>query len=126
MATRSNSATDWTVVAIPHPWSAYKVRDKLETMSCQIKTSCQVKSVSSLDGGYRVIDVDGVDEVFDRIIIAVQAPDALGILGAEATHQELRILGAFQYFCSDIYLHCDKSLMPLNSSAWSALNFRGT
>lgn len=73
-----------------------------------------------------MIDVDGVDEVFDRIIIAVQAPDALGILGAEATHQELRILGAFQYFCCDIYLHCDKSLMPLNSSAWSALNFRGT
>jgi predicted NAD/FAD-binding protein len=31
----------------------------------------------------------------------------------------------FNYY-SDIYLHCDKTLMPRNPSAWSAWNFLGT
>ena len=33
--------------------------------------------------------------------MAVPAPDAIKILGKEATHDEIRILGAFQY----IYRH---------------------
>lgn len=40
---------------------------------------------------------DGSEETYDRIIFGVHAPDALKILGAQATHEELRILGAFQY-----------------------------
>uniref|UniRef100_A0ACD6A2D9 Uncharacterized protein n=1 Tax=Avena sativa TaxID=4498 RepID=A0ACD6A2D9_AVESA len=95
-------------------------------MGCRIKTSCQVNSVSRVDGGYRVLEADGSEEVYDMIVFDVRAPVALRILGAEATHQELRILGAFQYVCSDIYLHCDKSFMPSNVSAWSAVNFLKT
>ncbi|KAG8100018.1 hypothetical protein GUJ93_ZPchr0013g37482 [Zizania palustris] len=103
-----------------------KVREELESYGCQIKTACEVQSVSSCDGGYRVVEAGGSEEVYDRIIFAAHAPDALKILGPEATHDELRILGAFQYVYSDIYLHGDKSLMPRNSSAWSAWNFLGT
>jgi hypothetical protein len=29
----------------------WQVREELESMGCQIKTSCEVKSVSSLEGG---------------------------------------------------------------------------
>uniref|UniRef100_A0A0A8YSL3 Amine oxidase domain-containing protein n=1 Tax=Arundo donax TaxID=35708 RepID=A0A0A8YSL3_ARUDO len=103
-----------------------KVREELESMGCQIKTSCEIKSVSSIDGGYRVITYDDSEETYDRAIFGVHAPDALKLLGAEATHEELRILGAFQYVYSDIYLHCDKSMMPRSSSAWSSWNFLGT
>ncbi|KAL6599582.1 hypothetical protein ACP70R_045719 [Stipagrostis hirtigluma subsp. patula] len=104
-----------------------KVREELESRGCQIKTSCEVKSISSFDGaGYRVFEADGSEEIYDRIIIAVHAPDALKILGTDATHDELRILGAFQYINSDVYLHCDGSLMPRYSSAWSVRNFLGT
>nr|CAB3453894.1 unnamed protein product [Digitaria exilis] len=103
-----------------------KVREELESMGCQIKTSCEIKSVSSSDGGLRVTTFDGSEEPYDRVIFGVHAPDALKLLGAEATHEELRILGAFQYVYSDIYLHCDKSMMPRNSSAWSSWNFMGT
>ncbi|VAH54011.1 unnamed protein product [Triticum turgidum subsp. durum] len=105
-----------------------KVKGELESMGCLIKTSCRVKSVSSLDGaaGYRVLENDGSEETFDRVILGVHAPNALKVLGAEATHQELRILGACQYVQRDIYLHCDQNLMPRNPSAWSAWNFLGT
>ncbi|RLN18713.1 Cyclopropane-fatty-acyl-phospholipid synthase [Panicum miliaceum] len=104
---------------------AYLVKEDLENMGCQIKTSCEVKSISSFEGGYKILEVDGA-EVYDKIILAVHAPDALKLLGAEATHDELRILGAFQYTNSDVYLHNDRSLMPRCSSAWSTMNFLGT
>ena len=35
--------------------------------------------------------------MFDACIIATHAPDTLRILGNEATSDELRVLGAFQY-----------------------------
>ncbi|VAH53974.1 unnamed protein product [Triticum turgidum subsp. durum] len=105
-----------------------KVKGELESMGCRIKTSCWVKSVSSLDGaaGYRVLENDGSEETYDSVILGVHAPNALKVLGAEATHHELRILAACQYVQRDIYLHRDKNLMPQNSSAWSAWNFLGT
>ncbi|CAL5087453.1 unnamed protein product [Urochloa decumbens] len=104
----------------------HKVREELESMGCQIKTSCEIKSVSSSNGGLRVTTLDGSEETYDRVIFGVHTPDALKLLGSEATHEELRILGAFQYVYSDIYLHCDKSMMPRSSSAWSSWNFLGT
>ncbi|GJN31613.1 hypothetical protein PR202_gb20030 [Eleusine coracana subsp. coracana] len=103
-----------------------KVRRELETRGCKIKTNCEVKSVSSFDKGYRIIEVNGSVETYDKIIFAIRAPDALKVLGAEATHDELRTLGAFQYIYSAAYLHHDESLMPRGLSAWSARNFLGT
>uniref|UniRef100_R7VZ12 Cyclopropane-fatty-acyl-phospholipid synthase n=1 Tax=Aegilops tauschii TaxID=37682 RepID=R7VZ12_AEGTA len=104
-----------------------KVKGELESMGCRIKTSCRVKSVSSFDGaGHRVLENDGSEETYDSVILGVHAPNALKVLGAEATHYELKILGACQYVHRDIYLHCDQNLMPRNSSAWSAWNFLGT
>ncbi|KAM3298686.1 hypothetical protein ACQJBY_040259 [Aegilops geniculata] len=105
-----------------------KVKGELESMGCLIKTSCRVKSISSLDGaaGYRVLENDGSEETFDSVILGVHAPNALKVLGVEATHHERRILGACQYVQRDIYLHCDQNLMPRNPSAWSAWNFLGT
>ncbi|VAH38589.1 unnamed protein product [Triticum turgidum subsp. durum] len=76
--------------------------------------------------GYRVLENDGSEETYDSVILGVHAPNALKVLGAEATHHELRILGACQYIQRDIYLHCDQNLMPQNSSTWSAWNFLGT
>ncbi|KAM0832325.1 hypothetical protein ACQ4PT_065001 [Festuca glaucescens] len=103
-----------------------KVKGELESMGCRIKTSCLVKSVSSFDGaGYRVLENDGSEETYDTVILGVHAPSSLKVLGAEATHYELKILGACQYVQRDIYLHCDQNLMPRNLSAWSAWNFLG-
>ncbi|KAJ1288402.1 hypothetical protein BS78_02G086800 [Paspalum vaginatum] len=103
-----------------------KVREELESMGCQIKTGCEVNSLSSFNGGYRILETGGSEEMYDRIIFGVHAPDALKVLGDEATHEELRILGAFQYRHNDMYFHCDESLMPHNISAWSSRNFLGT
>uniref|UniRef100_A0A2N9GZN4 Amine oxidase domain-containing protein n=1 Tax=Fagus sylvatica TaxID=28930 RepID=A0A2N9GZN4_FAGSY len=82
-----------------------KVREVLESKGCQIRTCSEVHSVSTND--------------------EVHAPDAVKLLGDQATFGEMRILGAFQYVYSDIFLHRDKNLMPKNPAAWSAWNFLG-
>ncbi|XP_057423923.1 uncharacterized protein LOC130717628 isoform X1 [Lotus japonicus] len=104
----------------------HKVREELESKGSQIITSCEVDLVSSSEEGCVVRCKDGSEQLYDGCIMAVHAPDALRLLGDEATFDERRILGAFQYAYSDIYLHNDKNLMPKNPAAWSAWNFLGS
>ncbi|KAG8373199.1 hypothetical protein BUALT_Bualt12G0146200 [Buddleja alternifolia] len=103
-----------------------RVREVLESKGCQIRTNSEVFSISSNDEGCAISCKDGSNDTYDDCIIATHAPDALKMLGKQATFDELRILGAFQYAYSDIFLHRDKNLMPKNRAAWSAWNFLGT
>ncbi|KAJ0034271.1 hypothetical protein Pint_25136 [Pistacia integerrima] len=104
-----------------------KVRERLENWGCRIRTDCEVSSVVSADDeGCTVVCGDGSEETYNGCIMAVHAPDALRILGCQATFDESRVLGAFQYVYSDIFLHRDKSFMPQNPAAWSAWNFLGS
>jgi predicted NAD/FAD-binding protein len=52
-----------------------------------------------LEAGYQILEVDGSEEMYDRIILCVNAQDALKVLGAEATREEVKTLEAFQYTC---------------------------
>ncbi|XP_050217003.1 uncharacterized protein LOC126667910 isoform X1 [Mercurialis annua] len=103
-----------------------KVREMLESWGSVIRTGCEVQSVSTDGEGCRVLCRDGSEEQYNGCIFAVHAPDALKILGDEATFDEKRLLGAFQYMYSEIFLHRDTKLMPRNRAAWSAWNFLGT
>lgn len=47
--------------------------------------------------GYKLLEVDGSEDTYDQIIFGIHASEALKVLGAEATRDELRILGAFQH-----------------------------
>ena len=51
--------------------------------------------------GFPVLAVDGSQEMYDGCIISVHTPDALKILGNQVTHEESRVLGAFQYVYSN-------------------------
>ncbi|KAM5553292.1 hypothetical protein ABKV19_025489 [Rosa sericea] len=103
-----------------------KVKEVLESKGCQIRNGCEVHKVSTTDEGCTVFTGDGFEEIYNGCIIAIQAPKAVRILGDQATPDELRILGAFQYVYCDIFLHRDKTLMPQNLAAWSALNYLGS
>ncbi|PPR91995.1 hypothetical protein GOBAR_AA28693 [Gossypium barbadense] len=103
-----------------------QVREELESRGCQIRTGCEVHSVLSDAEGCTVLSGDDSQELYQGCIMAVHAPDALRLLGNQATYDESTVLGAFQYVYSDIYLHRDKNLMPKNPAAWSAWNFLGS
>jgi len=53
--------------------------------------------VRKIIAGCVVYCKDGSQEVYDGCVLSVHAPDALRLLGDEATYDEHRILGAFQY-----------------------------
>ncbi|KAK2643728.1 hypothetical protein Ddye_018923 [Dipteronia dyeriana] len=103
-----------------------KVREQLVSRGCQIRTGCEVYSVSAAVEGCTVVSGDGFQELHSGCIMAVHAPDALKLLGSQTTFDETRVLGAFQYVYSDIFLHHDKNFMPWNQAAWSACNFIGS
>ncbi len=65
----------------------------------------------------------GGEESFDHVILATHADQALRILGAEATVEEQRVLGAFRYQENLAVLHGDTSLMPKRRRAWASWNY---
>ncbi|KAJ8434857.1 hypothetical protein Cgig2_022136 [Carnegiea gigantea] len=99
-----------------------KITDELELRGAEIKTGCEVHSVLTSNSGSVLFHGNGLQEIYDGCVMAVPAPDAIKILGKEATLEEMRILGAFH----DLFLHHDKSFMPQNLAAWSAWNFLGS
>lgn len=64
-----------------------------------------------------MLDANGSREMYDGCILGVHAPDALRILGEQATYEETKILGAFQYvyryFLLLFFLHCFKARILL-------------
>ncbi|KAA3485365.1 cyclopropane-fatty-acyl-phospholipid synthase family protein [Gossypium australe] len=74
-----------------------KVREELESRGCQIRTGCEVHSVLSDAEGCTVLCGDDSQELYQGCIMAVHAPDALRLLGNQATYDESTVLGAFQY-----------------------------
>ncbi|XP_051129245.1 uncharacterized protein LOC127250129 [Andrographis paniculata] len=101
----------------------HKVEKELEGRGCRIRTNSQVHSVSTNENGCIVTCKDGMERAYDCCVIATRAPDAVKLLGEQATYDQLRILGAFPYAYSDIFLHHDTNLMPKNPSLWSSTNF---
>ena len=58
----------------------------------------------SILAGCAVLCRDGLLEMYSGCIMAVHAPDVLGLLGEQATFDETRILGAFQYMYRYLFL----------------------
>ncbi|KAM7270579.1 hypothetical protein ACFE04_029793 [Oxalis oulophora] len=103
-----------------------KIKEDLKSTGCHIRARNELDCIlidNHDHDGCSIICQDGSREMFDGCIFAVHAPEALRLLGKQVTSDEIRILGAFPYIHSAIYLHRDKNLMPQNPTAWSACNF---
>lgn len=69
-----------------------------------IEVPCSLNSNFYTFAGCTLFCGDGSEDLYDGCIIAVPAPDAIKILGEEVTHDEMRILGAFQYVYRCVFL----------------------
>ncbi len=81
-----------------------------------------VTSVTRTAQGVVVKDSLGHEDIYDHVVIAAHAPDALAMLN-DASERESQILGAVKYRPNDVYLHRDTRLMPKRKAAWAAWNF---
>jgi predicted NAD/FAD-binding protein len=67
----------------------------------------------------------GSAHVYDNVVLACHADQALSLLGAEATPRERDLLGAFRYTRNMAVLHTDNTLMPRRRAVWASWNYLG-
>jgi predicted NAD/FAD-binding protein len=85
-------------------------------------TNCQIKKIMRNDGKIQITDNDNKIQVFDKVVFANHADQAVKLLHNPTT-DEKNILSIFQYTKNKAYLHSDDRLMPKKKLAWSSWNF---
>ncbi len=64
----------------------------------------------------------GERSVFDHVVFACHAPQALALL-ADPSGDEKRVLGEFRTSKNDVVLHTDESLLPKRKTCWASWNY---
>jgi predicted NAD/FAD-binding protein len=88
----------------------------------RIRLSTPVQAVRRAPGSVEIRDAHGGLSVFDDVVIATHADQALRMLD-DASDEERGILGAFRYSRNEAVLHGDTALMPKRRAAWSSWNY---
>ncbi|SRR5579859_2328867 len=81
-----------------------------------------VRSVRRGPAGVEVVDDRGETSLFDHIVIAAHADQALAML-ADPSDAERTVLGALRYGGNDAVMHSDSALMPRRRRAWCSWNY---
>ncbi len=69
--------------------------------------------------GVTVLTASGREQIFDRVVVATHADQALRLL-VNPTPDEARLLGAFRYQDNVATLHSDATVMPRAPLAWAS------
>jgi len=77
------------------------------------------KRVSQKGNQYEVTDEEGATRLFDHIIFACHANQALKLIDQPST-EEQSVLSNFHYQRNQIIVHSDKSFMPQHQQCWSS------
>ncbi|MFJ6323345.1 MULTISPECIES: NAD(P)/FAD-dependent oxidoreductase [unclassified Rhizobium] len=88
----------------------------------RIRLSTPVQAIRRVEGRVQLNDAHGEQHVFDDVVVATHADQALRML-ADASDDERRVLGAFRYSRNEAVLHGDAALMPKRRAAWSSWNY---
>ena len=98
------------------------VRKIGDALGGSVRLNARVLEVRRTDAGVVVRDSLGGEELFDQVILACHAPEALGML-QDADAEEQALLAAIRYAPNRAYLHRDPALMPSREQAWGSWNY---
>ncbi len=91
-------------------------------LGARARKAAPVTSIVRASEGIRLqVQGTGPAEVFDQVVLAAHADDALRILGS-ATVEETRALSAFKYSRNRTLLHEDGNVLPRRRAAWASWN----
>lgn len=90
-----------------------------ESFHGSIKTNCGVQKVIREAEGIRIIDSQGNQEIYDEVVFACHADQALAMI-ENPSEDERSVLGAFSYQPNRAVLHSDLSFMPKRKKAWAS------
>ncbi len=98
------------------------VRAMRAQLGDRVWIDCPAYAVTRHGDGVTVTTADGESHVFDAVVLACHADEALALL-TDASAEEHAILGAFRFQPNQVYLHRDSSLMPRRRAVWSSWNY---
>jgi uncharacterized protein len=96
-----------------------KIKEKI---SGKIFLNSDVIKIKRVENGVYLIHKNGKESFYDKVVLAMHAPDALEILD-DATPDELEILSAFKYKDNSAVLHNDNSILYPNKKMYAAWNY---
>jgi len=93
-----------------------------EELTGPVRVAREACLVTRRPDGVIVRDNSGHIEIFDDVVIAAHADQALRLL-ADPDPRERALLGAFAYQQNRAVLHSDPALMPRRRGAWASWNY---
>lgn len=94
-----------------------------ERISGSIYMNAKIVAVKREDEGVILIDEDGLQKQYDKVIFAMHAPDAINIL-EDITEKERDILSCFAYKQNDALLHNDEKALYPDKKIYAAWNYK--
>ena len=110
-----------------HEWrtvtggSRVYVEKMIDSYRDRLHLSTKVTRVIRSEKGVTLTLQDGSTGEFDGVVFGSHTDQTLAML-ADATPQELSVLGAVSYKPNTVYLHRDPRLMPKRKRAWGSWN----
>ena len=80
------------------------------------------RSIRRLEQGVEVRLASGERAIFDELVLACHADQALALIEAPSAAEQ-RLLSCFRYQPNHTYLHTDIGLMPQRRQVWSSWNY---
>jgi predicted NAD/FAD-binding protein len=111
-----------------HPWftvvgGAKAYVDKITSpWKDRIRLGDPARRITRAAKGVQVTLNSGEVQVFDKVILACHADQALSLL-SDPSASESRLLGEFKYQANTATLHTDSSVMPRTRLAWASWNY---
>ncbi|AYJ79628.1 FAD-dependent oxidoreductase [Aliarcobacter cryaerophilus ATCC 43158] len=96
-----------------------KIKDKI---SGKIFLNSDVIKIKRVKNGVYLIHKDGRKTFYDKVVLAMHAPEALEIL-EDASPKEVEILSAFKYKENRAVLHSDNNILHPNRKMYAAWNY---
>ncbi|GAA3536122.1 FAD-dependent oxidoreductase [Aeromicrobium panaciterrae] len=97
--------------------------DKVTAAVGDVRKANAIRQITRKPDSIELIDAAGNLHQADAVVIATHADDALALL-TDATDDERRVLGAFEYSRNETLLHRDASQLPTAPAARSSWNYR--
>ena len=98
------------------------VKKFLQIFKGEVRLSSPVKSITRTNGQVTLRAENKTEEIFDKVIVATHADQALRLLAAPTTDERDALKG-WHYNRSSVVLHTDEKVMPKNKSVWGAWNY---
>lgn len=89
----------------------------------KIRVNTAIEKVRIKDNKVELVLPDGTSELFDKVIFACHANEALNLL-QNPSKDQIRLLAPFKYEKNIALVHTDESVMPKTKKTWSSWNYR--